>query len=321
MSVAESIVIFGPICQVGCLRASSGVTSSSCLRVRPRNGPPEDVRITRRTSRAAPALSAWKIAECSLSTGRICVPRDRASSMTSGPATTSVSLLARATVLPASSAAQVPRRPTAPDDRAQARGRSRGPAPSGSMPSSPASTCDARAAQLALEVADSVRISHRDESRPQGAWPVRPAFASGSARSSPRRLSRLPAVVLDHAQGASPDRARRAQDHDMSEPSTTIWFGPSFQHDGVSIHERLLHRLRFSHIRFTSHDGARASAFFRPAHETIESRAPGHKLRCDAGGRQGTWGCVLMKTRPFGSRRLGRRISYEEGRKAGESFW
>ena len=34
--------------------------------------------------------------------------------MTSGPATTSVSLLASATILPASSAAHVPRSPTAP---------------------------------------------------------------------------------------------------------------------------------------------------------------------------------------------------------------
>ena len=56
--VAESIVIFGPICQVGCLRACSGVTSSSSRRVLPRNGPPEEVRITRRTSRGSPGAEA-----------------------------------------------------------------------------------------------------------------------------------------------------------------------------------------------------------------------------------------------------------------------
>ena len=44
MSVAESIVIFGPICQVGCLSASSAVTSVSSRRVLPRKGPPEEVR-------------------------------------------------------------------------------------------------------------------------------------------------------------------------------------------------------------------------------------------------------------------------------------
>ena len=56
--VAESIVILGPIRQVGCFSASSGVTSVSSLRVRPRNGPPDDVRITRRTSWRAPAFRA-----------------------------------------------------------------------------------------------------------------------------------------------------------------------------------------------------------------------------------------------------------------------
>ena len=56
ISVAESIVIFGPICQVGCLRASSGVTSASSAADLPRNGPPDDVRMTRRTSWRPPGL-------------------------------------------------------------------------------------------------------------------------------------------------------------------------------------------------------------------------------------------------------------------------
>ena len=43
-SVAESTVIFGPMRQVGWASASSGVTSPSSSRVRPRNGPPEPVR-------------------------------------------------------------------------------------------------------------------------------------------------------------------------------------------------------------------------------------------------------------------------------------
>ena len=53
--VAESIEIFGPIFQVGCRSASSGVTSASSRALRPRNGPPDEVRITRRTSRFVPA--------------------------------------------------------------------------------------------------------------------------------------------------------------------------------------------------------------------------------------------------------------------------
>jgi hypothetical protein len=49
ISVAESIVIFPPIAQVGCFNASSTVTWASASRVRPRNGPPEAV-ITSRSS-------------------------------------------------------------------------------------------------------------------------------------------------------------------------------------------------------------------------------------------------------------------------------
>ncbi len=115
INVVESIEIFGPICQVGCRSARSGVTSGQLAApTGPGTAPPDEVRITRRTSLGPPQARAWKIAECSLSTGRIVAPRRRARSITSGPATTSVSLLARATVLPASSAAQVPSSPAAP---------------------------------------------------------------------------------------------------------------------------------------------------------------------------------------------------------------
>ncbi len=55
MSVAESIVIFPPIDQVGCASACSTVTSASSALVRPRNGPPEAV-ISRRST--VPARSA-----------------------------------------------------------------------------------------------------------------------------------------------------------------------------------------------------------------------------------------------------------------------
>ena len=50
MSVAESTVIFGPIRHVGWSSASSGVTASSSAAGRSRNGPPEAVRMRRRTS-------------------------------------------------------------------------------------------------------------------------------------------------------------------------------------------------------------------------------------------------------------------------------
>ena len=155
------------------------------------------------------------MAECSLSTGRICVPRARASSMTSGPATTSVSLLARATILPASRAAQVPRNPTAPtialktrsvsrvlhhpDDAVQAR-----------------QNLDARAAQLAFGQRSQLGIGEGDESRPMRDGLLGHHFPARMSTQAPC-LEPGPAVMLDHAHGALPDRARRAEDHDMSE--------------------------------------------------------------------------------------------------------
>ena len=49
ISVAESIVILPPIAHVGCASACSTVTWLSSSAVRPRNGPPDAVRITRST--------------------------------------------------------------------------------------------------------------------------------------------------------------------------------------------------------------------------------------------------------------------------------
>ena len=59
-------MIFGPMFQVGCASASSGVTFVSSSRVRPRNGPP--LAVSTRLS-GSPSCAHWKSAECSLSTG------------------------------------------------------------------------------------------------------------------------------------------------------------------------------------------------------------------------------------------------------------
>jgi len=111
-SVAELVVTIGPIDQVGCCIAWSGVTWASSSRVRPRNGPPLAVSTSRRTSAGPPLRRHWAIAECSESTGWIW--SGPASALTSGPPTISDSLLARASVLPASSAASVGARPIEP---------------------------------------------------------------------------------------------------------------------------------------------------------------------------------------------------------------
>src|SRR5207245_322993 len=84
--VAESMVILSPIFQFGCLRACSTVTSRSCSLVRFQSGPPEAVRMSRRMSSTRCPSMDWKSALCSLSTGKIRMPRLRASSCMRRPA-------------------------------------------------------------------------------------------------------------------------------------------------------------------------------------------------------------------------------------------
>ena len=84
--------------------------------VRPRNGPPEAVRTI-----LAPALAFsvaparhWKIALCSLSTGRSSQPEFLTVSIRRRPPQTTLSLLARRRRLPARAAAKVGATPAAP---------------------------------------------------------------------------------------------------------------------------------------------------------------------------------------------------------------
>ncbi len=112
--VAESIVILDPIFQFGCFNASSGVTFLSIEAGRLINGPPDAVSISLFISSCLCPWRHWKIALCSLSTGRILIPLSSASFITISPAITRVSLLARAISLPALIADIVGIRPTAP---------------------------------------------------------------------------------------------------------------------------------------------------------------------------------------------------------------
>src|SRR5439155_24758352 len=114
MSVAESIVILAPIFHVGCRRASSTVTVASRSFGVSRNGPPDAVSKIRWTSDRRWPTRHWKTALCSESTGKSLTPFARAAAVINGPAITSVSLLASATVRPAWMAAIVGRSPTPP---------------------------------------------------------------------------------------------------------------------------------------------------------------------------------------------------------------
>ena len=115
ISVEQSTVILGPIVQLGCRRASALVMRPTSSRPIPRKGPPEQVRISRRISRrSAQPCKHWKMAECSLSTGTISAPQRSASLITSSPAQTSVSLLAKAIRFFSRMAANVAFNPTMP---------------------------------------------------------------------------------------------------------------------------------------------------------------------------------------------------------------
>ena len=99
-------MILAPMFHCGWRSACSTVTPASCSRFRSRSEPPLQVMRSRRRGDRSPARH-WKMAECSESIGRIGARRSRASGMTQEPPTTSDSLLARASFLPASIVATV----------------------------------------------------------------------------------------------------------------------------------------------------------------------------------------------------------------------
>ncbi len=107
-------MIFCPISQVGCLSASSGRMFFISSAVRPRKGPPDAVSQIFAILFPDSPLRDWKIALCSLSTGRMGTPFSAASGMMMCPAVTSVSLFARAIFFPLSIAATVGLTPTIP---------------------------------------------------------------------------------------------------------------------------------------------------------------------------------------------------------------
>ena len=111
--VAESMLTFGPIRQVGCRNAISGVTAERSGGPS-RNGPPLAVSVIRERLDARSPCRHWKIALCSLSTGMIGTPFSRARDVTSPPAATSTSFVASATGMPRAMASSVGARPESP---------------------------------------------------------------------------------------------------------------------------------------------------------------------------------------------------------------
>ena len=112
--VAESMLIFAPMSQLGCATACAGVTPRISSSEKDLNGPPLAVRVILRTWSILPPDRHWNIALCSLSTGNNAAPDRRTAAIINAPAETNASLLAKATVLPASIAAIVEGNPAQP---------------------------------------------------------------------------------------------------------------------------------------------------------------------------------------------------------------
>ena len=108
------MVIFLPIDQVGCFKACATVTLAISLAGIWRNGPPEAVRMIFRTSLPLAPCRHWKMALCSLSTGKTWRFFLLASPMTAEPAKTKISLLATAKSLPQRRAAKAGAKPAVP---------------------------------------------------------------------------------------------------------------------------------------------------------------------------------------------------------------
>ena len=205
--VAELIVIFGPIVQVGCLSACSTVTLRIASSDQVRNGPPEAVRTMRRTSSRRPAPSAWKIALCSESTGRTVAPAAAARRMNSAPAQTRHSLLASATVAPRSAAASVGLRLVAPVIAAIT--QSAGRCAASTTASAPAAASMPEPDSSALSSPYSVGIGDGGKARAELARQLRKrgGVAMRGHRLDPIALGILPQQI----DRARTDRAGRAQ--------------------------------------------------------------------------------------------------------------
>src|SRR5580704_4094581 len=138
ISVELSMVILGPIDQVGWASASCTVAVPSLSAGQSRKGPPDAVSSKRATS-VVPCTEArhWCSAQCSESTGTISAPGVLRAFCTTGAPAMRDSLLAKARRRPASSAAIVTGSPAKPTT---ALSTTSAPCAAATMPSSPTNT-------------------------------------------------------------------------------------------------------------------------------------------------------------------------------------
>ena len=114
-SVAESIVTFLPMFHTGCFNASSALTFASWLVGTSLSAPPLAVSTRLLTHFLSSPLKHEKIAECSVSRGKIFPPYFFSRALRCLPAQTMVSLFAIASVPPLLSVATAAQSPAIPE--------------------------------------------------------------------------------------------------------------------------------------------------------------------------------------------------------------
>ncbi len=164
--------------------------------------------------------------------------RRRARSMTSGPATTSVSLFARATVLPASRAAQVPSSPAAPTIAVRTRSVD-GSVTIRAIPSRPESISTPDPRSCAVHLGLGRGVGHGDEPGFEGEGlldQLAPA-GMGAQAEGPEPGA---AVMLDHARARSgpPSRSSPGSRRSVARPAASVGRPPR--------HRRSPHRRAYS---------------------------------------------------------------------------
>src|SRR5215211_772972 len=213
ISVAESIVILPPIAHVGWRSAASTVTSASWARLRPRNGPPDAVSVSRSTVPGRSPSTSWCSAECSESTGISCAPVASESAITSSPPTTSDSLLASATSTPSVSATIVGPSPAEPTIALSTRSAPDS-ATSRTSPSGPPSTSPPVHASAARAAASASLSAIRRDQR-----------LVRALRGEPDELERL-GRPRDDVERLGADRAGSAEDQEPLHPMSQCGIRP-----------------------------------------------------------------------------------------------
>gem|GEM_PF-6606089 len=205
--------------------ASSGVTSASSSRLRPRNGPPDAVRMSRATSWRRPPRRAWAKAECSESTATSCPGAAR--SVTSLPPITRDSLFAKARVRPAPSAARVGSSPAAPVMAFTTTSHSR--AASSAAAPGPVSSWGASTPRVASSCSRSAALSAR----------AKATYEGRNRATCPASRSMLPpeaaSPTTSNRSGREPITSSVWVPMDPVEPSRTILRTKTVCHDAPTV--------------------------------------------------------------------------------------